>query len=57
MEEEGGGHFKFQTLSLYIVLIVYMCQFINQWGPTVWHRELYLMLYGDLTGKEIQKEI
>ena len=29
MEEEGGEHFKFQTLSLYIVLIVCMCQFIN----------------------------
>ena len=31
MEEEGGGHFKFQTLSLYTVYvsIVYMCQLIN----------------------------
>ena len=27
----------------------------NQWEPTVQHRELYQMLYGDLSGKEIQK--
>ena len=25
-------------------------------GPTVWHKELYSMLCGDLNGKEIQKK-
>ena len=27
----------------------------NLWEPTLQHRELYSMLYGDLNGKKIQK--
>ena len=40
-------------MPLYTINAIYKID--NQKGLTVWHREVYSVLCGDQTGKEIQK--
>ena len=49
-DTKGEKGLEWIEIGIYTLLIVYI-----KWEPAVQHRGLYLMLCGDLNGKEIQK--